>query len=171
MEKLICDKIVRIIKNRKKLEKVLKVKITNTGNEVAINGNAEDEYEALKVLDALDMGFSFSDAIAIKTSELEFDKLNIKDFVRRGNLERVKGRLIGKNGRVLSTLSLLTKCSLEVKGNEIGIIGNPEDIKPSIDAILQIIHGSKHANVYRGLEKRKEEPILDLGLKEKKKDQ
>ena len=76
--------------------------------------------------------------------------------------------MIGKNGKVLAALSQLTKCSLEIKDNTLGIIGNPEDMKPAIDAIIQIIQGSKHANVYKSLEKRKDEPILDWGLKEKR---
>ncbi|MBU2612100.1 MAG: hypothetical protein KKB62_00065 [Nanoarchaeota archaeon] len=166
---MVSDKIVRIIKNKKRLEKTLNVKITNAGKEVSVAGSPENEYEAIRVLDALNIGFSFSDAISLKESELEFDVINIRDFVRRGNIEKIRGRLIGKEGRVLAALSQLTKCSLEMKGNEIGIIGNPEDIKPAIDAITQIVQGSKHANVYKSLEKRKEEPLLDLGLKEKRK--
>ncbi len=168
MEKLICDKIVRIVKNRKKLEEALKVKLTNDKSEVSIEGEAQNEYEAVKVIDALNMGFSFSDAISIKKNELEFGKINVKEY-SRSSLERIKGRLIGKDGKVLKTLSTLTNCSLEVKGNEIGIIGNPDDMKTAIDSIIQIIQGSKHANVYKGLEKRKEEPIVDWGLKEKEK--
>ncbi|MBS3084431.1 hypothetical protein J4411_00785 [Candidatus Pacearchaeota archaeon] len=168
MATIICDDFERITKNRKKLEKVLKVKIANSEKEVILEGSPEDEFIATKVLDALGMGFSFSDALSIKKHELEFDILNIKDYARRGNLVKIRGRIIGKNGKTLSTLSELTKCSLELKNNEIGIIGDPERIKPAIEAVIQIIQGSKHANVYKGLEKRKEDPVLDLGLKEKK---
>ncbi|MCR4327837.1 MAG: KH domain-containing protein [Nanoarchaeota archaeon] len=169
MTVIITDKIVRIIKNRKKLEKVLKVKITNKGQEVTFEGSPEDEYEATRVLSALDLGFSFSDAISIKQKELEFGIINIKDFARRGNLEKIRGRIIGKDGKVLAALSQLTNCSLEIKNNEIGIIGNPEEVKPAIDSIVHIIQGGKHANVYKGLEKRDEEPLVDLGLKGKNK--
>ncbi len=167
MTTIISDKVVRIIKNKKKLEKLLKIKINNNGKEVTFEGSPEDEYEATKVLDALEMGFSFSDAVSIKERELEFDVMNIKEFARRGNIEKIRGRLIGKNGSVLRALSELTKCSFEMKGNEVGIIGDPENIKPAIDAIIQIVQGSKHANVYKGLEKREEDPLIDLGLKEK----
>lgn len=165
MEILIIDKIPRIIKNKERLEKALNVKITNNGKEVSFEGEAEDEFVAGKVLEALDLGFSFSDAIKIKEEDLEFDTLNIKEFARRGNLEKVRGRLIGKNGKVLAALTQLTKCSLEIKGNTVGVIGNPEDMKKTIESIIQIIQGSKHANVYKGLEKRNEEPIVDWGLK------
>jgi len=162
------EKIVRIIRNKKKLEKLLNIKITNKGKDVSFEGSPEDEFVATMVFEALEMGFSFSDASLIKEKELEFDRVNIKNFARRGNMEKIRGRLIGKNGTVLKALSELTKCSFEMKGNEVGIIGDPENIKFAIDAVIQIIQGSKHANVYRGLEKRKDDPIIDLGLKEKK---
>jgi len=164
---MISEKVARIIKNRKRLEKILNVKISNNGREVTFTGQAEDEFVAGKVLSALEVGFSFADAVSIKEQELDFDLVPIKNFARRGNLEKIRGRIIGRGGRALATLSELTKCSFEIKNNEIGVIGEPDRIKPAIDAIAQIIRGSKHANVYKGLEKRKEEPLIDLGLRQK----
>ena len=48
MKILICDKLPRIIKNKKKLEKKLNIKITNRGKEVKIIGKPENEYLAEK---------------------------------------------------------------------------------------------------------------------------
>lgn len=168
MTPFISDKVARVIKNRKRLEKALNLKITNKGNEVSLEGAPEDEYIGLKVIEALDLGFSYSDAVSIKKEENELEVVNIKDYARRGNLTKVRGRVIGKGGKVLSALSELTKCSFEIKDNKVSIIGDPEYIKPALDALIQIIQGAKHANVYKGLEKRKDEPILDLGLRDKK---
>ena len=165
---IIVNKTEKIVKNKKKLEKVLKVKIKVSGKSVEFSGAAEDEYEGEKVLEALGMDFSLADALSIKEKELEFDTINIKEYSKKKNLTKVKGRLIGKNGKVLSALAELTKCSLEISGSSVGIIGDPENIKPALSAIIQIIQGSKHANVYKGLEKRKDDPIIDWGLKEKK---
>ena len=57
MKTIICDKIVRVIKGKRKLERELGVKITNKGKEVSIDGGPEDEYIAEKVIDALGFGF------------------------------------------------------------------------------------------------------------------
>ena len=65
----------------------------------------------------------------------------------------------------MRTLSNLTNCYLEIKDNEVGIIGNPENIKTATEAIISMIKGSKHGNVYSFLEKNKVKPIEDLGLK------
>ncbi len=166
MKKIISEKIIRITRNRKKLEKLLNVKISNRGKEVFIEGEAENEYLAEKVIDALNFGFPYSDAILIKTNDYIFEKINIKDYSRNKKLEVVRARIIGKQGKALKTLSKLTKCFLELKDNEIGIIGLPEDIKNAEEAIISLSKGAKHGNVYSFLERNQTKPIIDLGLKE-----
>ncbi|MFQ5532035.1 MAG: KH domain-containing protein [Candidatus Nanoarchaeia archaeon] len=164
--KLICDKIARIIKARKKLEQKLGVKITNRGKELTITGNPENEYIAEKVIDALNFGFPFSTALQIKEEEnFMFEILNIKDYTKRRDLERIRARIIGKKGKTLSTLSQLTKCAFELKNNQVGIIGPVEYIENAQEAIISIIQGSKQSNVYAHLEKHPPKPAIDLGLK------
>jgi len=169
MIKIIIDKLPRVTKNRTRLEKLLNVKITNERKEVSISGNAEDEYVAEKVLQALDIGFPYSTATLIKTKDLVLETLNIKDYSKGKNLTRVRGRVIGTQGKALQIISNLSDCSLEIKDNQVGIIGNPEDIKRAVEAIILIIQGAKHGNVYSGLMKSrgksKIEEFEDLGLK------
>ena len=50
MKTLISEKIARILKNKKRLEKELNVKITNSGKEVSVSGDSVDEYIAEKVI-------------------------------------------------------------------------------------------------------------------------
>jgi len=168
MIKLIIDKLARITKNRKKLEEILEVKITNRGKEIYLEGAAENEFVAEKVVQALDFGFPYAVAIEIKTDDLMFEILNIKEHTKQKNLERVRGRIIGTKGKTLKTLSDLTNCYLELKENELGIIGEPELIKTAQDAIISLIQGSKQGNVYAYLEKHQPKPLIDLGLREKK---
>lgn len=166
MKSIICDKLPRIIKNKRRLEKILEVKITNKGKEVFIDGEPENEYFAEKVIDALNFGFPFSASISIKTEETAFEKLNIKEFSRTQNFKRVRARIIGQNGKTLKTISELTKCFLELKDNEIGIIGLPEDIFGTRTSLISLIKGAKTANVYAYLERHHPLPIVDLGIKE-----
>jgi ribosomal RNA assembly protein len=166
MKKIIVDKLPRITKSRKKLEQILKVKITNRGKEVSISGKPEDEYTAEKVIDAINFGFPFISAILIKEQGFVFEILRIKDYTRRRDLERVRARIIGKKGKTLHTLNQLTKCDFELKDNEVGIIGDPEHIENAQEAVISIIKGAKQSNVYSYLEKHQVKPVLDLGLKE-----
>lgn len=167
MKIILSEKLPRILKNKKKLEKKLNIKITNRGKEVQINGKPEEEYIAEKVIDALNFGFPFSIAISIKEEDLEFEILNIKDYTSRKDLERIRARIIGKKGKTLKTLCQLTKCNFEIKDNLIGIIGNPEIIKNAQESLISLVKGSKQSNVYSHLEKNQPKPIIDLGLKDK----
>jgi len=169
MEKIFCEKFKRIIKNKNKLEKNLGINVTVKGEEVTIDGPAENEYVAEKVIEALDFGFPFSVALLIKEEDFIFEALNIKNYTKRKDLAAVRARIIGKEGRTLKTLNGLTKCYFEVKDNSVGIIGEPERIRYSNEAIISLARGAKHSNVYSFLEKHQIKPVFDLGLKEVKK--
>ena len=169
MAKTIIDKIPRVIKSRKKLEKALNVKITNRGKEIDFEGAPEDEYVAEKVLEAIDFGFPINTALLIKEEDYLFDIINIKDHTNQKNLERVRGRIIGKNGKTLKTISGLSKCFFEIKDNSLGIIGDAEFIQNAKESAIALIKGSKQANVYAYLEKHHYQPVIDLGLKDNEK--
>ena len=115
MKTILSEKLVRILKNKKRLQEILNIKITNRGKEISIQGTPENEYIAEKVIDALNFGFPFGHAIAIKEQDFIFERINIKDHTTRHDLSRVRGRLIGKLGKSLSTLHQLTKCFFELK--------------------------------------------------------
>ena len=165
MKTLIIEKLQRILKNKTHLEKTLKIKISNRGKEITIDGEAEDEYIAEQVIDALNFGFPFSVAIQIKDEDFMFEIINIKDHTTRKDLERIRARIIGTKGKTLATLSTLTNCFFELKDNEVAIIGDPLHIKLAQDTIISLIKGTKTSNVYAYLEKHQPKPIEDLGLK------
>jgi len=169
MNILVSEDISKIAKNKKKLERFLNVKITIKMGEISVEGNPEDEYIAEKVIDAITLGFPVPVALLIKEEDFLFEILDIKDYTHRKDLETIRARIIGKGGKTLKTLNTLTECYFELKGNSVGIIGSPELIKNGQDAVIFLIQGSKQANVYSFLEKHQVKPVVDLGLKEKKK--
>jgi len=165
MKTIISENFPRIIKDKERLEKVLNIKITNRGKEIIIKGEPKDEYIGEKVIDALDFGFPLSTAIPIKREGFIFETLNIKDYTKRKDLERIRARIIGTKGKTLKTLCILTKCQFELKDNNVGIIGPPEYIKNAQDAIVSLIKGAKQSNVYNFLEKHQIKEEVDLGLR------
>lgn len=167
MKIIISDKISRIIKNKEALEEELNVKLSNRGKELKIEGEAEDEYIAEKVIDAINFGFSIQKATLISKEDLLFEVIPIKNYAKTSNLERVRGRVIGKNGKALGAIATLTECFLEINGNNVGIIGDAEHMQNAHNAIIQIIEGAKHSNVYTGLEKNQIKPLGDLGLRDR----
>ncbi|MBI2004188.1 hypothetical protein HYS72_01860 [Candidatus Pacearchaeota archaeon] len=169
MKKIILDNQKKIIKEKNILEKELNVKISNKDDGIYIDGLSENEYLAEKVIDAINFGFSTKRALLIKKKNLMFEILNIKNYMRGKNIVRIKSRIVGEGGRALMALSQLSDCYIEIKGNQVGIIGDPENIENAQNAIIMLIKGSKHANVYAFLERSHPEPILDFGLREVKK--
>jgi len=165
MKTIYSEKLPRILKSKKKLETELNIKISNRGKEVSITGEPEDEYIAEKVIDSINFGFPIPEALAIKKEDFLFEVINIKEHTKRKDLERIRARIIGKEGKTLKTFCKLTKCFFELKDNEVGIIGSPEHIENAQEAIISIIKGSKQSNVYSLLEKHQVGPVLDLGLK------
>src|SRR3989338_4051106 len=168
MKKIILNDPQKIIKLKNKLEKWLNVKISSKNNELLVEGKSEDEYYAEKVIDEINFGFLIKRAILIKKNYLVFEILNIKNYMRGKNTARIRGRIVGEGGRALATLSQLSDCYLEIKGNQVGIIGDSENIERAQNAITMLIKGSKHANVYAFLERSHPEHILDFGLRENK---
>ena len=165
MKTIISEKIARIIKNKKRLEKELNIKISNNGKEVSIEGEPVDEYVAEKVLEALNLGFPLEIALLIKEEDYTFEVLNIRDFTKKKDFSRIRARIIGKEGKTLRTLNNLTNCNFEVLDKEIGIVGDAENIEAARQSVISLIQGAKQSNVYAYLEKHHPQPIFDLGLK------
>lgn len=166
MEVIYSEKSIKILKNKALLEKSLNVELTHRGKEFYLNGNAEDEFFARKVIEAINFGFPIETALFIVDKDFVFEVLNIKDYTRRKNLSAVRSRIIGTQGKALAVLSQLTECFFEIKDNQVAIIGDPEYMKTAQEALISLIRGAKHSNVYSYLEKHRPEEFLDLGLKE-----
>lgn len=169
MKQIFSEEIELISKNKKKLERILNIEINLNGKEVSIDGKPEDEFIAEKIIDAIGFGFPVPVALLIREEDFLFEIINIKEYTKRKDFEVIRGRIIGSGGKTLKTLTELTECYFQIKDNRVGIIGEAEKIKNAQEAIIWIVQGSKQANVYGFLEKHHVQPIIDLGLKEKKK--
>jgi ribosomal RNA assembly protein len=73
------------------------------------------------------------------------------------DLKRIKGRIIGKNGKTREVIEQMTGARLSVYGKTIGIIGDAEQIATVRSAIDMLIDGAPHGAVYGYLEKRRRE--------------
>lgn len=169
MKTIPLNEAQKLRKYAKKIEEELKVKVSVNKNEISVEGKAEDEFLAEKIIDALSFGFPLKVALLIKSEEFLFEILNIKDYTTKKDMKTVRARIIGREGKTLRTLANLSECFFEIKENNVGIIGSPESIETAQNALISLIRGSKQANIYSYLEKHRVEPILDLGLKKQTK--
>jgi len=164
MQEIYIENTAEVLKNKSEIEKELSIKLTNKGKNIFVDGKAENEFIALEVLEAIKTGFSTDRALELKQEGMMFQRLDIKDLTKRSDLERVRGRIIGKAGKTLLTLHNLTNCNISLKDNEIGIIGDAEEIEDAVQALTSIVQGSKQSNVYARLEKLRKEKRLTENL-------
>jgi KH domain-containing protein len=162
MQEIYIEQVGRVTNHKKRLKKELEVVVTNKGKNIFIEGDGDKEYTAMQVLEALKLGFSIERALALKDEEIILQTVHIKDITKRNDLETVRSRIIGSEGKTLRTLNNLTNCAISLEDNEVGIIGYADEIEDAIQAIKSIIQGSKQSNVYSRVEKqRKRKRNLD----------
>jgi len=159
-QEIYAQNLKEIINHRARFQKELGVRITNQGRNIFIEGPAENEYLTLHVIEAINLGFSFEKALLLKNEETILHILNVKDFTRRNDLERVRGRLIGTHGKTKENIENLSNCLISVHDNQVGIIGEIGCIEEAIISMRCLIQGSKQGNIYARLEKKKKERRL-----------
>ncbi|MDD5192733.1 MAG: hypothetical protein PHH54_07290 [Candidatus Nanoarchaeia archaeon] len=160
MQETYVEPVGKIVQNKKKLESELNVKITNKGKNVFISGKPEDEFIALKVMEAIDLGFSVERALFLKNPEILLQIINIKNVTKKHNLEAIRARIIGTQGKTLKTVNNLTNCLISLKDNQVGVIGDYEYIADAVQAMTSLARGSKQSHVYARLEREKKRKRL-----------
>lgn len=152
METVYVSKVLDVRRKLKQLEARLGVKITLVGKKVTIDGNSLNEYDALKVFEAINFGFSVDKSIVLSSEDFVFKKVHMKSHTRR-SLSAIRARLIGTHGKTRKTMSEISGCDIMIKESEVGIIGEVDDVENVERAIIHLIEGAKQGNMYKFLER------------------
>ena len=150
---IITNNLKEVLNNKERLRKELGIKITNKGRIILIEGAPENEYLGLKILEAVNLGFSIEKALLLKDEEVIFHVINIKDITRRKDLVHIRARIIGTEGKTKKNIENLSDCLVSMHNNQVGIIGEAGCIEEAIIAMKSLIQGSKQGNVYARLER------------------
>jgi ribosomal RNA assembly protein len=144
-----------------KLNVKLKIDSESGDVELSLSPNAPDPtalFRAKDVVIAIGRGFSAEHAfILIDNEDALFEVIDLHESVGKSeaDLTRLKGRVIGKEGRTRSLIEELTETHVSVYGHTISIIGEGEQIEIAKQAIRMLLHGSLHSTVYRFLHKKR----------------
>ena len=105
------------------------------------------------IVQAIGRGFSPVRAEILSREDYDLNILDLRDYVgdSRNALSRVKGRIIGKDGKSRSILEELTETRVSVYGYSVGIIGHVESLDVAREAILMLVKGSFHKTVWNYL--------------------
>lgn len=154
-------------RTKKSIEEKLSVELQIDGEAGDVNilmkENAADPsmlFKAKDVVTALGRGFSPEHAFRlIRDEEAVLDMLDLRAIFEKSeaDIKRVKGRIIGMNGKTRTIIEELTDAHVAVYGHTVAIIGTMEQVQVAREAIEMLIKGNMHGTVYRFLHRKRRE--------------
>ncbi|MGD9679504.1 MAG: KH domain-containing protein [Vulcanibacillus sp.] len=157
------DRIAVLIGKEGKLKTELeeqsdaKINIDSKEGDVVVVGKDSLKLFVLRdIIRAISRGFNPDIAMQLLKQDYVFELLNIMDYIKnKEHLPRIRGRVIGKNGKSRETIEELTETKIVVYGKTIGIIGFIDSVAVARRAIESLLEGALHKGVYKALEKQR----------------
>jgi ribosomal RNA assembly protein len=154
---------------KKELESKTHTTITIDSKEgiAKIEGSEENTVELLRtveVVNAVSRGFSPERAFEmIEDEDLLLEVVELAEMADNPRqLDRLRGRIIGRDGRSREQIEDMTDVEISVFGKTVALIGYPEQLKVARAAIDMLIEGVPHENVFAFLDKKKKEAKQDI---------
>lgn len=147
-------------KNKKRIETTFQVNLTvdsETGNvEITPQTDQTDVsvlFTVRNISQAIGRGFSPKRAMTLLNEDQDILVLDMEEYVgtSRNALNRVKGRIIGKEGKSRALLEELTECLISVYGGTVAMIGSYEMLPVAKEAVEMLINGAFHKTVWNHL--------------------
>ena len=139
----------------------LEIESESGGVTIVLSEKAADPsllFKAKDTVTAIGRGFSPEKAFRLLRNEDDiFDFLDLRDVFGRSesDIKRVKGRIIGANGKTRKLIEELTGASVVVYGHTVGFIGTFERVDVARNAVQMLIDGSQHHTVYKYLQRKR----------------
>lgn len=148
---------------KKKIEKLTEIKLNvSSEGDIEIIGEGLGSYFAMEIVKAIGRGFNPNIALKLMKEDYILQIMDIRDYTGKSEkkIVRIKGRLIGSQGRTWKLFEDKTNTAISIYGKTISIIGKCMDVDLARRAFEKLLHGSPHGKVYKFIEtelnKRKE---------------
>lgn len=149
------------------IEKKLSVNLqidSGTGEvTISLNEGTPDPsllFRAKDIVMAIGRGFSPEKAFRLLEDEDKvLEIIDLRDIFGKSesDIRRIKGRIIGKEGKSRRIIEEASGAVISVYGHTISIIGNIEQVEIVREAVKLLIKGSQHRTVFRYLERKRHE--------------
>ena len=122
-------------------------------------------YKFDKFVKGLKAGFDIKKLLNILDNDWDILEIDLKLIFEKkiNHIIRIKGRIIGEEGKVLEELKKRTNADIIIKDKYIYILGDNVSLQSAYEGIKRIIKGEKHGTVFNYLDKY----IKDLKNKDK----
>lgn len=152
---------------KERIEKQLHIEIgvdSETGDvTLTLSPNAEDPsvlFRAKELVTAIGRGFAPERGFRLlQDDEALLEVIDLREIFGRSlsELERVKGRIIGQEGKTRRIIEELTDAEVSVYGHTVSIIADAEEMDIAREAVKMLLQGRQHSSVYRFLHKKRRE--------------
>lgn len=136
----------------------LELLINSKSGEVKIERNDENAVMALKTVDivkAIARGFSPEHALDLLADDIYLRIIHLPELVRNEkDLGRQRARLIGTKGKARRMLEEYTGTRISIYGKTVGIIGDAEAMEMASEAVIKLVTGTPHGDVYREIQRK-----------------
>ncbi len=114
---------------------------------------------ARDVVFAIGRGFSPERALELVDDDIVLDIIDLRETFGRNerDIARLKGRVIGREGKIRRLIEEMTDAKVSVYGHTISMIGEYETVTAARQAIELLLKGKQHSTVYKLLRKIKSE--------------
>ena len=155
------DRIAVIIgpkgKTKKELEEQTKTTIVVDSKEGDVTLQGKDSlslFSLREVIKGIGRGFNPEVAQLLLKQDYVLEIIDISEYSRqKSHLQRLRGRVIGADGKARVTIERLTETFIVIYGKTISVIGTTEHALLAKRAVDSLLEGSTHASVYKWLEK------------------
>ena len=119
-------------------------------------------FKAKDLITAIGRGFSPENAYRLLDDENILEIIDLRDIFGRSqsDIVRVKGRIIGKEGKARRIIEEMSGALLSIYGHTVAIIGSIEQVEMAREAVRMLIKGSQHSTVYKFLQRKRREMKL-----------
>ncbi len=124
-------------------------------------------WKARDIIKAVARGINPHKALRLKDDGTIVEIIDVSEYVggSKSSLQRLKGRIIGKDGKTRQIIETMTGVNVSIYGKTVSILGTYEEVYDAKRAIAMLLEGKPHSGVYRFLEKthkdRKEREFLE----------
>jgi ribosomal RNA assembly protein len=133
--------------------------------DVEVEGDATDTFFAKDIVKAIGRGFSPKDALKLADQDYNLYLIPLKDITESEKaMTRLKGRVIGREGRIKEDIESATQSVISVYGSTIGIISRIDTMGYAREAVGMLLEGATHTALQTYLSKVRRE-IMDIRLK------
>lgn len=143
---------------RKKIEKKLHISLDIDSKEGDVKIEGDDSLNMLtaqNIVKAIGRGINPAKALDLLQDDVVMETMDITDYsgTSKKKLIRIRGRIIGTEGKSRQYIEELTNTYISVYGKTITIVGSYDMVALARKAMESLLSGSRHSTVYMWLEK------------------